>query len=217
KERKDKLAKLEVLDTGKPWDKAVSDIDEVASCFEYYADQAEALDAKQKAPLALPMDTFKAHVLKQPLGVVGLITPWNYPLLMAAWKVAPALAAGCTAVLKPSELASLTSADLSPIAFTGSTATGSKIMALAAQLVKPVTLELGGKSPIIVFDDAELDKGNFYAAFPCPSPITSSILVATSVPLSVLGKLSVECLISTTEEEDADATHQHLRYFSVCC
>ncbi|KAH9608512.1 hypothetical protein KSS87_014334 [Heliosperma pusillum] len=58
KERKDKLAKLEVLDTGKPWDEAVSDIDEVASCFEYYADQAEALDAKQKAPLALSMDTF---------------------------------------------------------------------------------------------------------------------------------------------------------------
>ncbi|KAH9608513.1 hypothetical protein KSS87_014335 [Heliosperma pusillum] len=98
---------------------------------------------------------------------------------MAAWKVAPALAAGCTAVLKPSELASLTSADLSPIAFTGSTATGSKIMTSAAQLVKPVTLELGGKSPIIVFDDAELDKAAEWTAFGCFCT-TGQICSATS-------------------------------------
>ncbi|XP_074314799.1 betaine aldehyde dehydrogenase, chloroplastic-like [Silene latifolia] len=140
KERKDKLAKLEVLDTGKPWDEAVSDIDEVASCFEYYADQAEALDAKQKAPFSLSMDTFKAHVLKQPLGVVGLITPWNYPLLMF---------------------------------------TGSKIMSSAAQLVKPVTLKLGGKSPIIVFDDVELDKAAEWTAFGCFCT-TGQICSATS-------------------------------------
>ncbi|ONK58038.1 uncharacterized protein A4U43_C09F7300, partial [Asparagus officinalis] len=105
-ERKSKLAKLEALDCGKPLDEAAWDIDDVAGCFEYYADLAEALDAKQRSPVSLPMDTFKSYVLREPIGVVGLITSWNYPLLMATWKVAPALAAGCAAVLKPSELAS---------------------------------------------------------------------------------------------------------------
>ena len=105
-EKKDQLAKLEALDCGKPLDEAAWDIvrllvyiqilfhfitlylpnmicaslhmsqDDVAACFEYYADQAEALDAKQKAPISLPMETFKCHVLKQPIGVVALITPW---------------------------------------------------------------------------------------------------------------------------------------------
>ncbi|GFP79950.1 betaine aldehyde dehydrogenase 1 chloroplastic [Phtheirospermum japonicum] len=192
-ERKSEIAKLEAIDSGKPLEEAAWDIDDVAGCFEYYADIAEALDSKQKAPVSLPMETFKCHVLKEPIGVVGLITPWNYPLLMATWKVAPALAAGCTAILKPSELASVTCLELADvcrevglppgvlniltglgpeagaplashphvdkIAFTGSSATGSKIMTAAAQLVKPVTLELGGKSPIVVFEDVDLDKG----------------------------------------------------------
>ncbi|ONK56573.1 uncharacterized protein A4U43_C10F10230 [Asparagus officinalis] len=105
-ERKSKLAKLEALDCGKPLDEAAWDIDDVACCFEYYADLAEALDAKQRSPVSLPMDTFKSYVLREPIRVVGLITSWNYHLLMATWKVAPALAAGCAAVLKPSELAS---------------------------------------------------------------------------------------------------------------
>ncbi|XP_020245136.1 betaine aldehyde dehydrogenase 2, mitochondrial-like [Asparagus officinalis] len=111
-ERKSKLAKLEALDCGKPLDEAAWDIDDVAGCFEYYADLAEALDAKQRSPVSLPMDTFKSYVLREPIGVVGLITSWNYPLLMATWKVAPALAAGCAAVLKPSELASVTCLEL---------------------------------------------------------------------------------------------------------
>ncbi|KAK7828784.1 betaine aldehyde dehydrogenase 1 [Quercus suber] len=179
-EKKSEIAKLEALDCGKPLDEAAWDIDDVAGCFEYYADLAEGLDAKQKAPVSLPMETFKSHVLKEPIGVVGLITPWNYPMLMATWKVAPALAAGCAAILKPSELASVTCLELAQvcrevglppgvlniltglgheagaplashphvdkIAFTGSTITGSKIMAAAAQVVKPVTLELGGKT-----------------------------------------------------------------------
>nr|AHH24261.1 betaine aldehyde dehydrogenase [Atriplex nummularia] len=190
-EKKDHFVKLETLDSGKPLDEAVLDIDDVATCFEYFAGQAEALDAKQKAPVTLPMDRFKSHVLRQPIGVVGLISPWNYPLLMATWKIAPALAAGCTAVLKPSELASVTCLefgevcnevglppgvlniltglgpdagapivshpDIDKIAFTGSSATGSKIMASAAQLVKPVTLELGGKSPVIMFEDIDIE------------------------------------------------------------
>ncbi|XP_020258507.1 LOW QUALITY PROTEIN: betaine aldehyde dehydrogenase 1, chloroplastic-like [Asparagus officinalis] len=111
-ERKSKLAKLEALDCGKPLDEAAWDIDDVAGCFEYYADFAEALDSKQRSPVSLPMVHFKSYVLREPIGVVGLITSWNYSLLMATWKVAPALAAGCAAVLKPSELASVTCLEL---------------------------------------------------------------------------------------------------------
>lgn len=228
-ERKSQLAKLEALDCGKPLDEAAWDIDDVASCFEYYADLAEALDAKQKAPIALPMDTFKCHTLKEPLGVVGLITPWNYPLLMATWKVAPALAAGCTAILKPSELSSVTCLELADvckevglppgvlniltglgqeagaplaahphvdkIAFTGSSATGSKIMTAAAQMVKPVSLELGGKSPIIVFEDVDLDKAAEWTAFGCfwtngqICSATSRLLVHENIAVKFLDKL----------------------------
>ncbi|GAA0141914.1 dehydrogenase [Lithospermum erythrorhizon] len=200
-ERKSQLAKLESLDSGKPLDETVWDIDDVAGCFEYYADLAEGLDKKQKSPITLPMETFKCHVLREPIGVVGLITPWNYPLLMATWKVAPALAAGCAAILKPSELASITCLELADVckevglppgvlniltgygaeagaplsshphvdkvAFTGSNATGSKIMTAAAQVVKPVSLELGGKSPIVVFEDVDLDKAAEWTLFGC--------------------------------------------------
>ncbi|XP_028781761.1 betaine aldehyde dehydrogenase 1, chloroplastic isoform X1 [Neltuma alba] len=200
-ERKSELAKLEAIDCGKPLDEALWDMDDVAGCFEYYADLADGLDAKQKAPIPLPMQTFKSHVLREPVGVVALITPWNYPLLMAVWKVAPALAAGCTAILKPSELASVTCLELGQIcrdvglpsgvlniltglgpeagaslashphvdkiAFTGSTMTGSKIMSTAAQLIKPVSLELGGKSPIVVFEDVDLDKAVEWTMFGC--------------------------------------------------
>ncbi|KAK4735368.1 hypothetical protein R3W88_009629 [Solanum pinnatisectum] len=201
-EKKPELATLETIDNGKPWFEAASDIDDVVACFEYYADLAEALDSKKKTEVKLHLDSFKTHVLREPLGVVGLITPWNYPLLMTTWKVAPALAAGCAAILKPSELASITSLELgeicrevglppgalsiltglgheagSPlvshpdvdkIAFTGSGPTGVKIMTAAAQLVKPVTLELGGKSPIVVFDDIhDLDIAVEWTLFGC--------------------------------------------------
>nr|CAB3487304.1 unnamed protein product [Digitaria exilis] len=193
KDRQSDLALLEALDSGKPLDEANGDMDDVAACFEYYADLAEALDGKQRSPISLPMENFKSHTLKEPIGVVGMITPWNYPLLMATWKVAPSLAAGCTTVLKPSELASLTCLELGAIctevglppgvlniitglgpeagaplsshpdvdkvAFTGSTETGKRIMTAAAQMVKPVSLELGGKSALIVFDDVDIDKG----------------------------------------------------------
>jgi betaine-aldehyde dehydrogenase len=186
------------------------------SATQYYADKAEALDGRgNSVDVALPDDRFTCRVVKEPLGVVALITPWNYPLLcvrppalrrrcasrlsvgamrrMATWKVAPALAAGCAAVLKPSENASLTCQVLADIAaaagvpagvlnvltglgadagaplvahpgvdkvaFTGSLATGKRVMRSAADRVCPVTMELGGKSPIVVFDDAgDLDK-----------------------------------------------------------
>ncbi|KAE8694555.1 Betaine aldehyde dehydrogenase [Hibiscus syriacus] len=143
---------------------------DVAGCFEYYADLAEGLDAKQKAPVSLPMETFKSYVLKEPIGVVGLITPWNYPLLMATWK-GDWSSSWCLNILTglgPEAGAPLAShPDVDKIAFTGSTTTGSKIMTVAAQMVKPVSLELGGKSPIIVFEDVDLDKAAEWTAFGC--------------------------------------------------
>lgn len=228
-ERKAELTKLETIDCGKPLEETVWDIDDVAGCFEYYADLAEGLDAKQKAPVSLPVENFKSYVLKEPIGVVGLITPWNYPLLMATWKVAPALAAGCTAILKPSELASVTCLELAEvcrevglppgvlnivtglgpeagaplashphvdkIAFTGSNATGRRVMAAAAQMVKPVTLELGGKGPIIVFEDVDLDKAVEWTIFGCfwtngqICSATSRLLVHESIAAEFLEKL----------------------------
>ncbi|KAL9439271.1 hypothetical protein AB3S75_024849 [Citrus x aurantiifolia] len=228
-ERKSELANLETIDCGKPLEEAVWDIDDVAGCFEYYADLAEGLDAKQKAPVSLPLENFKSYVLKEPIGVVGLITPWNYPLLMATWKVAPALAAGCAAILKPSELASVTCLELAEvcrevglppgvlnivtglgpeagaplvshphvdkIAFTGSNATGSGIMAAAALMVKPVSLELGGKSPIIVFEDVDLDKAVEWTIFGCfwtngqICSATSRLLVHESIAAEFLERM----------------------------
>eukprot|EP00252_Welwitschia_mirabilis_P011704 TRINITY_DN26075_c0_g1_i1.p1 TRINITY_DN26075_c0_g1~~TRINITY_DN26075_c0_g1_i1.p1 ORF type:complete len:503 (+),score=113.20 TRINITY_DN26075_c0_g1_i1:151-1659(+) len=228
-EKKQFLAKLEVLDCGKPFDEAAWDMDDVAACFEYYADLAEALDKKQATPLSLPMDAFKGYVLKEPIGVVGLITPWNYPLLMASWKVAASLAAGCTAILKPSELSSVTCLELAAIckeiglpsgvlniltglgvdagaplashpdvdkiAFTGSTATGRSIMSSAAQFTKPLSLELGGKSPILVFDDADIEKAVEWVMFGCfwtngqICSATSRLLVQETIARKFIQKL----------------------------
>ena len=190
--QKASLSRLEVLDNGKPLPEAEWDIADAAGCFEYYAELAEGLDAQQDEPVALPDARFESVVRREPVGVAGQIIPWNYPLLMAAWKVAPALAAGCTCVLKPSELTSLTAlelakiahtcglpkgvfnvvtgtgpvaghalsihADVDKLAFTGSVPTGRRIMAAAAQDIKNVSLELGGKSPFVVFDDANLEQ-----------------------------------------------------------
>ncbi|CAN4088233.1 unnamed protein product [Withania somnifera] len=194
-EKRPELATLETIDNGKPWFEAASDIDDVIACFEYYADLAEALDSKRRLKLNF------TWMHSRPMFIENLLV-LNYPLLMTTWKVAPALAAGCAAILKPSELASITSLELgeicrevglppgalniltglgheagSPlvshpdvdkIAFTGSGPTGVKIMTAAAQLVKPVTLELGGKSPIVVFDDIhDLDIAVEWTLFGC--------------------------------------------------
>lgn len=185
------LARLEVRDNGKPLPEADWDIGDAAGCFDFYADLAEKLDARQGEVLALPDHRFSTRIYHEPIGPSGLIIPWNYPLLMAAWKVAPALAAGCAAVLKPSELTPLTALQLGSIAqqvglpagvlniitglgpsagaplashpllrklaFTGSLPTGRGVMAAAAQDIKNISLELGGKSPFIVFDDASME------------------------------------------------------------
>ncbi|MCP1652755.1 aldehyde dehydrogenase family protein [Pseudomonas nitroreducens] len=188
--RRENLARLEVQDNGKPLPEAQWDIDDAIGCFDYYAELAEGLNDEGEV-VALPDERFACRVLREPVGVAGQIIPWNYPLLMASWKVAPALAAGCTAVLKPSELTPLTSLELaaaadavslpkgvlnvvtglgrdagSPLsahpgvdklAFTGSVPTGRAIMQAAAQDIKNVSLELGGKSAFIVFDDADIE------------------------------------------------------------
>ncbi|MBW9105116.1 aldehyde dehydrogenase family protein [Paraburkholderia phenoliruptrix] len=191
RDRLQELAEIEVRDNGKPLPEALWDLGDAAGCFEFYAGLAERLDRDAEKPVALSDDRFSSVARKEPVGVAGAIIPWNFPLLMAAWKVAPALAAGCTMVLKPSELTPLTAlelahiaaaADLPPgvlnivtglgheagaplsehpaidkLAFTGSVPTGSRIMQAAARDIKNVSLELGGKSPFIVFADSDID------------------------------------------------------------
>lgn len=190
--RQAEIARLEVLDNGKPFPEADWDVADAAGCFDFYAGLAEQLDNNPEETIALPDQRFTSKAVREPLGVAGAIIPWNYPLLMAAWKVAPALAAGCTVVLKPAELTSLTALELAAVAdeaglppgvlniltgagsvagqaiidhkqvdklaFTGSGPVGSKIMAAAARDIKRVSLELGGKSPFVVFEDADIDK-----------------------------------------------------------
>jgi betaine-aldehyde dehydrogenase len=179
------LAELESRNSGKPIVEAEFDIADVATCFEYYAGLANKVLGHVNP---VPANAL-SFTLREPVGVAGQIIPWNYPLLMAAWKLAPALAAGCTCVLKPAEQTPLTAlefanyfseAGLPPgvvniingfgetagaslvahpgvdkIAFTGSAAVGKLIVKSAADTLKRVTLELGGKSPNIFFTDAD--------------------------------------------------------------
>src|SRR5881227_3728005 len=181
------LAELECRNTGKPIVEAEFDINDVATCFEYYGGLAtKILGYVNPVP-----DNALSLTMKEPIGVAGQIIPWNYPLLMAAWKLAPALAAGCTCVLKPAEQTPLTVLEMAnwladvglppgvvnivtgfgetagaplvnhpevdKIAFTGSAAVGKLIVKMAADTVKRVTLELGGKSPNIFFADADFE------------------------------------------------------------
>jgi len=191
RDRQQELAVLEVRDNGKPLPEALWDIGDTAGCFDYYADLAEGLDSEREQVVALTDERFSSLARKEPVGVAGAIIPWNFPMLMAAWKVAPALAAGCCMVLKPSELTPLTALELARIAhdaglpagvlnvlpglgqdagaalaqhpgidklaFTGSVPTGSRIMQAAAHDIKNISLELGGKSPFIIFDDSDLE------------------------------------------------------------
>ncbi|WP_077036564.1 aldehyde dehydrogenase family protein [Pelomonas sp. KK5] len=190
KARAEELALLDTRDNGKPLREARADIDDAAACFRYYA----GLVTKPQGGVYEVSDGFgpmHAFAMHEPVGVCGLITPWNYPLLMAAWKLAPALAAGNCVVFKPSELTPLSavelfrifheaglpagtanlvlgtgpsagqelasSHDVDMITFTGSTRTGQTIASLAVGNLKKVGLELGGKSPNIIFADADLE------------------------------------------------------------
>ena len=187
KERASDLATLESRNSGKPIREAEFDIQDVAYCFEYYGGLATKLHGEI---VPVPEDAM-ALALREPVGVAAQIVAWNYPLLLAAWKIAPAICAGCTVVLKPAEQTPLTvlelatafeevglppgvvnivcgrgtptgaalaaHPDVDKIAFTGSVETGRTIMHAAAEGVKKISLELGGKSPNIVFADAEFE------------------------------------------------------------
>ena len=183
----EELAELETLDNGKPiFESRYVDLPMVIDVLRYYAGLATKIHGET-------VNTFEAaftYTLREPVGVVGLIVPWNFPLLLASWKVGPALACGNTIVLKPAEQTPLTTLrfgelvmeagfpagvvnivtggpetgkaivahpGIDKIAFTGSTAVGKEIMRGAADTLKRVTLELGGKSPNIVFSDADVD------------------------------------------------------------
>ena len=198
RERNDSLAALEVQDTGKPWQEAsVVDVASGADCLEYFAGAAATLAGAQ-----YPLKNAFAYTRREPLGVCVGIGAWNYPIQIACWKSAPALAAGNAMIFKPSELTPMTAVKLAEIyaeaglppgvfnvlqgrgetgallaahpgvakvSLTGSVATGKRVMATAADTLKRVTLELGGKSPLIVFDDADFEQAvtaammaNFY-------------------------------------------------------
>jgi len=191
-EHVDELAQLESLDNGKPFLVAqAADVPLAADLFHYMAGWATKIEGNTiniSVPY-MPGANFHSYTLREPIGVVGQIIPWNFPLLMAAWKLGPALATGCTVVLKPAEQTPLTALRLAEliaeagvpdgvvnvvpgygetagaalaahdhvdkVAFTGSTEVGKLIVQAAAGNLKKLTLELGGKSPNIVFDDAE--------------------------------------------------------------
>jgi aldehyde dehydrogenase (NAD+) len=196
----DELAQLESLDNGKPYSAAkAGDVPLSIACYRYYAGWADKLQGK-----TIPIrEGYFSYTKHEPVGVVGQIIPWNFPLLMQAWKLGPALATGCTVVMKPAEQTPLTALrvgelmleagfpegvinllpgygptagaaiarhmDVDKVAFTGSTEVGHLIMRAAADSnLKRVTLELGGKSPNIVFADADMEKaveGSHFALF----------------------------------------------------
>jgi len=186
-ERMDEFARVETLHNGKPLFESRIDMAMTIQTFEYYAGWATKIEG-ETIPVSVPHQL--NYTLREPVGVVGAIVPWNFPLNLASWKVAPALAAGCTVVLKPASETPLTALlladaarevgfppgvlnvvpgsgrvagealvahpDVDKIAFTGSTSVGRHIAKVAADTVKRVSLELGGKSPNIVFADADL-------------------------------------------------------------
>jgi betaine-aldehyde dehydrogenase len=181
------LAELETRNSGKPIVEAEFDVEDVATCFEYYG----GLATKIHGDVVPVPDNAMSLALREPIGVAGQIVPWNYPLLMASWKLAPAICAGCTAILKPAEqtplsvlalASSFADAGLPPgvvniltgsgetagaaivahpdvdkIAFTGSVEVGKIIMRSASATLKKISLELGGKSPNIFFADSDFE------------------------------------------------------------
>jgi acyl-CoA reductase-like NAD-dependent aldehyde dehydrogenase len=201
---REKLARLEARNAGKPIADARAEMQMVVETFRYYAGAPERLLGD-----TIPVPGGVDMTFREPLGVVGLIVPWNFPLTIASWKVAPALAAGNTLVLKPAELTPLTAIelerialeagipagvvnvvagpgsvcgqrlvehpDVAKVAFTGSTEVGRRIAESAAGTIKRVTLELGGKSANVVFADADLEQA------------------AASAPLAVFGNAGQDC------------------------
>ncbi len=220
----EELARLEARNVGKPIADARAEVATVAEVFHYYAGAPERL-LGETIPVAGGVDM----TFREALGVVGLITPWNFPLPIASWKVAPALAAGNTVVLKPAELTPLTALelariareaglpegvlevvvgpgrvvgerlvahpDVAKIAFTGSTAVGRRIGALAAEQIKRVTLELGGKSANVIFADADLEAA------------------AAAAPLAVFGNAGQDCCARSRILVERSALERFMGHF----
>lgn len=189
-ENKESLIQLQQLNSGKPEFEAQLDVSDVVSTFQYYADYILTLD--DECAVALPSQEFSATLIREPVGVAALIMPWNFPMVTTAWKLAPALAAGCTVILKPSEITPIAEIalmrliaaaglpngvvnlvtgsgseigeelishpDVAKISFTGSNKVGQHIMQEASKHIKSVSLELGGKSSLIVLDDADINQ-----------------------------------------------------------
>ncbi|GLK88861.1 aldehyde dehydrogenase family protein [Pseudomonas turukhanskensis] len=188
-QRRESLIELQMQNNGKPRQEAAVDIEDAIGTFRYYAQLVEDQAPQQDREVTLAAPDYHSRTRFEAVGVVGLIVPWNFPLVTSAWKLAPALAAGCTVVLKPSEITPMieqtygqiadaiglpagvlnivigkadTGAALSnhpgldKLSFTGSNAVGSQVMRSAAAHCRPVTLELGGKSAIVVFEDSDL-------------------------------------------------------------
>jgi betaine-aldehyde dehydrogenase len=190
--RKDEIAALDSFDMGKPLREANADLGDAIAACDHFANLAEQQDKHQDEIIENGTGgDFVSKIRLEPIGVIGAITPWNYPFLMGIWKVIPAIAAGCTIVLKPSELAPLscllfgelvneaglpagalnivsglgpdagaplaTHDDVDKVSFTGSVPTAQKIMAAAALGPRAISLELGGKSPLVVFEDADVN------------------------------------------------------------
>jgi betaine-aldehyde dehydrogenase len=185
---KARFAEAESADTAKRIIEANYDMDDIISVFRYFATQATLSHERE---VTTGRENIRSTMVSEPVGVIAMITPWNYPLLQASWKIAPALAAGCTFVIKPSELTPSTTSMLMDVlseagvpagvanlvlgsgavaggplsthpgvdmvSFTGSLATGKRLMVNAAETIKRVALELGGKNPNIIFADADLD------------------------------------------------------------
>ena len=225
----DDLVAIQQTNSGKPRYEAEGDINDAANCIEYFAGVAEGLDERQNAPVEYARPGVKSVTRLEPMGPCGLILPWNFPFKICSWKLGPALAAGCTVVIKPAavtpfienEWAAAAAAaglpagvinvvngpgreigeaickhpDIRKISFTGSTPVGIGIMKNAADDVKNIGLELGGKSPIIVFDDADLDlatrlvaEGVFYNCGQCCNA-TGRLLVQEGIAPQLLERL----------------------------
>lgn len=218
----DEIAELESLDTGKSLDATRGgEVPFAADCFRYYAGWCTKIEGATKTLSTVPDQQFHIYTRREPVGVAALIVPWNGPLVQAAWKLAPALAAGCSCILKPAQQTPLSTTRLGELAveagvpdgvvnillgsgsgagatlaadyrvdkvsFTGSTRTGREILSAASGNLKKVTLELGGKSPVIVFADADLEaaiEGAAQAIFSNAGQVCvagSRLLVAQSV------------------------------------
>ena len=221
------LIELQMHSCGKPRQEAEIDVDAVGETFSHYATLLESSEFVSR--VRMPSAEYSGRLEREPVGVAALIVPWNFPMVTTAWKLAPALAAGCTVVIKPSELTPLpelalaaileeaglpagvvnfvvgdgvivgemlvTDRRVSKVSFTGSTAVGQRIMRLCADDLKRVSLELGGKSPIVVLADADLDlavelicAGVFYNAGQICSA-TSRLIVAAGVKDDLLRRL----------------------------